>query len=161
MALAFSGQAGAAIKHGGKSLGGTRAAGGVGGDASKGQGGFEDSWMATAAAIISNKVSPSAAMRCCGVRVTPGGSWHMVGIHGSAVIFVLSRCALVCCSANGILESATLSAVSPPLSLIHCFYDVTVSDKYRSRTASGAKGSCWFLLLLFPPVRIVPGPSLS
>lgn len=60
MALAFSGQAGAAIKHGGKSLGGG-CGGGAGaragdGAASAGQGGFEESWMATAAAIVSNKV---------------------------------------------------------------------------------------------------------
>lgn len=62
MALAFSGQAGGAIKHGGKILGG--GAGGPGAvgragaaEAGKGQGGgFEDSWTVTAAAIISNKV---------------------------------------------------------------------------------------------------------
>lgn len=53
LALAFSGQAEAAIKHGGKSLGGPM---GVGGDGSLGQGGFKDTWMATAAAILSNKV---------------------------------------------------------------------------------------------------------
>lgn len=54
LALAFSGQAEAAIKHGGKSLGGPM---GVAGDGSLGQGGFKDTWMATAAAILSNKVS--------------------------------------------------------------------------------------------------------
>lgn len=53
LALAFSGQAEAAIKHGGKSLGGPM---GVGGDGCLGQGGFKDTWMATAAAILSNKV---------------------------------------------------------------------------------------------------------
>lgn len=58
MALAFSGQAGAAIKHGGKSLGG-----GVGGGGDAGQGGgFEESWMVTAAAIVSNKVHMSERM---------------------------------------------------------------------------------------------------
>lgn len=59
MALAFSGQAGSAIKHGGKSLGGGgggAGAGGGDGGAAGGQGGFEESWMATAAAIVSNKV---------------------------------------------------------------------------------------------------------
>lgn len=58
MALAFSGQAGAAIKHGGKSLGGGGGGGARTGDgtAPAGQGGFEESWMATAAAIVSNKV---------------------------------------------------------------------------------------------------------
>lgn len=58
MALAFSGQAGAAIKHGGKSLGGGGGGGARAGDgaAPAGQGGFEESWMATAAAIVSNKV---------------------------------------------------------------------------------------------------------
>lgn len=63
MALAFSGQAEAAIKHGGKSLGG--GAGGAGGAGSGSgfggteaapNGGFEDSWMVTAALIVSNKV---------------------------------------------------------------------------------------------------------
>lgn len=59
MALAFSGQAGAAIKHGGKILGGgagTAGAGGGGGGEMGQGGGFEDSWMVTAAAIVSNKV---------------------------------------------------------------------------------------------------------
>lgn len=66
MALAFSGQAGAAIKHGGKSLtggaggldaGGRGAAAGGGvGVGGRGVGGFEENWMATAAAIVSNKV---------------------------------------------------------------------------------------------------------
>lgn len=60
MALAFSGQAGAAIKHGGKSLGGGAGGAGAGGSGGGGetcQGlGFEDSWMVTAAAIVSNKV---------------------------------------------------------------------------------------------------------
>ncbi|CAM9346739.1 unnamed protein product, partial [Scytosiphon promiscuus] len=52
MALAFSGQAGAAIKHGGKSLGGRLGGGGEAGQS----GGFEESWMVTAAAVVSNKV---------------------------------------------------------------------------------------------------------
>lgn len=64
MALAFSGQAGAAIKHGGKSLGGgaggagaaAGSGGGSGGAEAAAAGGFEDSWMVTAAAIVSNKV---------------------------------------------------------------------------------------------------------
>lgn len=58
MALAFSGQAGAAIKHGGKSLAGGGGGGGGSGDADRGSGGggFEESWMVTAAAIVSNKV---------------------------------------------------------------------------------------------------------
>lgn len=71
MALAFSGQAAAAIKHGGKSLTGglsgfTRAASAVGqrgavlsgseaGDSAS-SGDFEGTWMATAAAILSNRV---------------------------------------------------------------------------------------------------------
>ncbi|CAN0495070.1 unnamed protein product, partial [Ectocarpus sp. 12 AP-2014] len=61
MALAFSGQAGAAIKYGGKSLtGGGGGGGGGSGDADRGSGGgggFEESWMVTAAAIVSNKVA--------------------------------------------------------------------------------------------------------
>lgn len=61
MALAFSGQAGSAIKHGGKSLGGgaggAGAAAGIGGGVEMAHsGGFEDSWMVTAALVVSNKV---------------------------------------------------------------------------------------------------------
>lgn len=81
MALAFSGQAGAAIKHGGKSLGGgaggasgafagAGGSGGGGAEAATG-GGFEDSWMVTAALIVSNKVGVGGRVECC--RTSVGG----------------------------------------------------------------------------------------
>lgn len=79
MALAFSGQAGAAIKHGGKSLGGgaggasgafagAGGSGGGGAEAATG-GGFEDSWMVTAALIVSNKVGVGGRVERCRTSV--------------------------------------------------------------------------------------------
>lgn len=68
MALAFSGQAGAAIKYGGKSLMPAEKQNGRGvpsvGVGAGGFDGFEETWMATAAAIISNKVRRLICLTC-------------------------------------------------------------------------------------------------
>lgn len=93
MALAFSGQAGAAIKHGGKSLGGGAGAAGAAAavEATPG-GGFEDSWMVTAALIVSNKVG-NCCRRGWGALVLCGGNFSERGAGRSAQVKPGASCA--------------------------------------------------------------------